>query len=213
MCFSERVSWTTLVVSLVGCATLASYGIPYLTVLAGFFGVVACMQLWEALLWRSKRCDASNARISDLGAINNHLEPIALWILSDALLKPRASRTVMAMVYTAVVVYAAVFGFMTRRFMRRPIEERCTRPGPNGGGLIWKWNDFGRMDGLYVYFLATMLTIVYAYMPRSVANGIAALFVGSFAVSYGVYRKSSTVGAMWCWFAAFMPWLFVFLQH
>jgi hypothetical protein len=186
--------------------TLTTMNQPYLTVLGGFFAVVACMQLWEALLWRSKRCDAWNARISDIGAINNHFEPVSLWLMCIALLKPQLGSGLMTTVHAMVAVYILVFGYMTVRFVRQPIEQRCTLPGP--GGLVWKWNDFGRRYE-YVYFLATMMAVVYAYVPMEHANVIAGLFAGSFILSYQMYKNTGVVGGIWCWFAALMPWIFV----
>jgi len=205
MCFSERVSWTTLAASWTGCAAMASTGQPHLQAMAGFLALVGGMQLWEALLWRNTGCTPTNGALSDAGAINNHLEPVALYAMSALLLTPRSpAKARLAAVVMAA--YVAVFATLTVGFLRRPLERRCTRLTDHG--LAWQWNDYGKAtDPAYLLFLAAFVTTTYAYMPPGFDHTMVAVTVSSFAISSAIYGRRGMTGSMWCFFAALVPWL------
>lgn len=206
MCFSERVSWLTLGVSLAGCGALASYSSPQYWVLAGLFVNIALMQLWEALLWRQRgECTPANHTYSKLAAVTNHLEPLVLFGLSALWLKP-ASPGLKHATWLVVAVYTAVFGYLTYRYLREPQEKACSTVGKDG--LVWTWN-YGSHQNAYFLFVATMLMIVYAYFPPSSRLGVMGIIGGSFALSQVVYGGTKMVGSMWCFIGALVPWLFV----
>lgn len=209
MCFSEDVSWLTLAASWSGCGLLAATGIPHWQAMAGFLALVGGMQLWEALLWRNSRwCSAANGALSSAGAINNHLEPVALYAMCRWLLAPRSPLGA-DLAAAAIAVYAVVFGALTLRFVRRPLGERCTTATPDGGGLLWQWNEHGsnsRTGWAYGLFVVAFVTTMYAYLPPGVNHAMTAVTVGSLGISYAVYKGAGMVGRMWCLFAAMMPW-------
>ena len=205
MCFSERASWMTLAASWTGCAAMASTGQPHLQALAGFLALVGGMQLWEALLWRNTGCTRTNGALSDAGAINNHLEPVALYAMSAWLLTPRSPMRA-RIAGGVMIAYVLVFGMLTAGFLRRPLERRCTRLTDHG--LAWRWNDYGRATNpAYLLFLAAFVTTMYAYMPPGSDHKIVAITVSSFAISRAIYGGRGMTGSMWCFFAALVPWL------
>jgi hypothetical protein len=206
MCFSEDVSWLTLAASWSGCAALAATGQPHWQAMAGFLALVGGMQLWDALLWRTSRwCTPANGALSSAGAVNNHLEPVALYVMCRWLLAPRSPLRA-DLAGAVMAVYALVFGALTLGFMRRPLSERCTIA--SSGGLTWQWNEHGRHTGpAYGLFVLAFVTTMYAYLPPGVDHAMAAVCVGSLAGSYAVYRNQGMVGRMWCVFAAVLPWL------
>lgn len=205
MCFSERVSWMTLAASWSGCAAMAATGKPHMKAMAGFLALVGGMQLWEALLWRNIGCTRINGALSNAGAINNHLEPVALYAMSALLLTPR-SPTKARIAAVVMIAYVMVFAKLTVGFLRRPLERRCTRLTDHG--LVWQWNDHGkRTDLVYTLFLAAFVTTTYAYMPPGFDHKMATVTVSSLAISYAIYKKRGMAGSMWCFFAALVPWL------
>lgn len=210
MCFSEEVSWLTLAASWTGCAVLGtSSSAPHWKAIAGFLAVVGGMQLWEALLWRNRRCTPTNVAVSSLGAVNNHIEPVVLYGLCRWLLRPR-SASKQHLASAVIVAYVLVFGALTWEFLNRPMAEKCTREGP--AGLVWKWNDYGSRSALYGLFLLAFLTTMYAYMPSGVDHVVAATMVATFTVSFVKYKHVGMTGSMWCFFAALLPWLFIVLK-
>ena len=173
--------------------------------MAGFLALVGGMQLWEALLWRNTECTPLNGALSNAGAINNHLEPIALYIASTLMLAPRSAAK--AQIAGGVMAaYVLVFGVLTAGFLRRPLAERCTRLTENG--LVWQWNEYGdKTFPAYILFLLAFVTTTYAYMPAGYDHTMAMVTVSSMLVSYVVYNNKGMAGSMWCFFAALVPWL------
>lgn len=214
MCFSERVSWLTLAASWTGSAALAASAAPaadWRVPLAGFLAVVGAMQLWEALLWRERGCTPRNGTLSGLGAVNNHVEPLVLYALCAALVRPRSAARA-SLAGGVVAAYAAVAAVLTVAFLRRPLERRCTTTAAaahvGGGSLVWQWNQHGADASrlLYGLFALALLATVYAYFPEGVDHAAAAAVCGSLALSWALYRDAGMVGSMWCYFAALLPW-------
>lgn len=174
---------------------------PELQALAAFLAVVGAMQLCEAMLWRHPECSETHGQISSIGAVVNHLEPFVLWCASVWLLKPKSAAWERAAALV-VLAYCLLFSGITAEFLTRPLERRCARVTPNG--LVWQWND---TSATYMAFLATLLITTYAYMPAGLDVAMCGAIGGTFAVSYGMYRSKAMVGSMWCFFAAFLPWL------
>lgn len=207
MCFSEDVSWVTLAASWTGCLAMAATGKPHLQAMAGFLALVGGMQLWEALLWRNidQGCTPTNGKLSNAGAINNHLEPIALYLISATMLSPRSPLRAQ-LAGGVMAAYVLVFGVLTTGFLRRPLEDRCTLLTPSG--LVWQWNAYGRRTfPAYLLFLLAFVTTTYAYMPAGYDHTMAFVTVGSMVLSYMMYGRKGMAGSMWCFFAATVPWL------
>lgn len=211
MCYTEGASWAGLAAAWTGCAALAAAagggggGGAHWLVLAGALAVVGGMQLWDALLWRHRgACTPANATLSKLAAANNHAEPLVYWLLAHWLLTPR-SRGRAQLAGGLIAAYALVFGALTLRFWRLPAEEQCTDVG-RGGSLTWRWNQ-AAPAGAYALFILAALATTYAYMPAGVDHAVAATIVGTFGASYAQYAGEGAVGRMWCFYAAFLPWL------
>lgn len=209
MCFSEGVSWASLAAAWTGCAVLAMRPEAHWRVLAGSLAVVGGMQLWDALLWRQQHeeCTRANATLSKAAALNNHLEPLAYWLLAAWLLAPRSPLRAQ-LAGAALQVYAAVFVVITAWFWMLPREQQCTRTG-NDGGLVWNWNRMRGNHGVYALFLLSLVLTTYAYMPPGVDHGVAIAILATFGASYVQYRGKGEVGRMWCFYAASLPWLAV----
>jgi hypothetical protein len=205
MCFSEPVSWATLAGCWAGCAALAATGVPHLVATAGFLAVVGGMQLWEALLWRTRgECTRANAALGRAAMLTNHAEPLALGAACLAAgLRPRSGAWALAAALAAAA-YAAAFAPLTREFLARP---RCTRVDPERG-LVWPWIVTGPARApLYALFLATMVVMAGAFFPPRFAAWASGAAVATFGASWALYADDArTVGSMWCFFAAFLPW-------
>lgn len=208
MCYSESVSWASLGVAWTGCAVLAMRPQAHWRVLAGALAVVGGMQLWDALLWRQQHdCTSTNAALSKAAALNNHVEPVVYWLLAAWLLSPRSPCRAQA-ASIALQVYIAVFMVLTAWFWMLPADQQCTRIG-NDGGLVWAWNRMRGSTGVYALFLVSLVLTTYAYMPAGIDHAITAAILVSFGTSYVQYRGKGEIGRMWCFYAAFLPWLAV----
>jgi len=75
--------------------------------------------------------------------------------------------------------------------------------------LFWEWND-GKMFGVvYSYFLLLLnILAIYGLEKGLLQAGI--INIG-FIASYIIYNNTHSVGAMWCFLAAFAPWIHAYL--
>lgn len=192
MCFSERVSWITFGVSMLGVMLALRSGNPRTNVLAYSLAVAGSMQAFEALLWR----DPSNRGVAQLASIVNHAQPLVFWALS-AFLTPK-SPAAAARARVAITAYLAVALPYTLESLRRPTMVNV---GPNG--LEWAWNHERHYQLVYVLFLTSLCATADAYFDGQ----IVAIILASFALSYAQYRNTKMVGSMWCFYGAFLPWL------
>lgn len=208
MCFSEEVSWLTLSAAWTGCVALATTGRPHWQALAAFLFVVGGMQLCEALLWRNPECTDANAAVSNFGAVVNHSEPLVYLAACALLLSPRSPAWRNAALGLGAV-YACVFGYITWKFLSRPTEQKCTRH-VEGEGLVWQWNE--SHPAAHALFLALLVVISFTYMPAGLDWVSVVTIVGTFVLSYRQH-PAKMVGSMWCFYAAFLPWMAYAWSH
>lgn len=195
MCFSEEVSWIASAVSVAGIVNALGRSIET-DVLAYSLAIIASMQVFEAMLWR----DPTNMDIARLAALVNHLQPVWFWVLSANSL-PAKSPDAATRARVALAAYVAAIIPYTIDAMRRP---HLVVVGPNG--LEWKWHYGPYREVVYGLFLTSLVATAEAYFDWR----ISAVIVGTFIASWVQYRDSNMVGSMWCFYAAFLPWLLPF---
>jgi len=193
MCFNEKVSIATYIIGMIGCINL--YFNLDLKIEAIIFAWVVQMQLIEYFLWNNQSCNQLNINTTKAGIIINHLEPIVLWIAILALSK-----------YTLpdyVNILMILFVVVTYLYTKYVFLDKCTLTENNH--LIWQWN-MGEYYKLYYIFFLICVNLLFIY---GLDNGkkLAMLISSLFLASYLVYRNDKSVGAMWCFFSAFTPWI------
>lgn len=194
MCFSERVSWITYAVSIAG--VLNALGRSRETdVLAYSIAFIASMQAFEALLWR----DPSDLVVAKAAAIVNHAQPLIFWALSASNLQPKSPEAALR----AKVALAAYVAAVTPYTVRALQQPQLVVVGPHG--LEWKWHYGKDREIVYGLFLASMVATAEAYFDWR----ISAVILGTFLASWMQYRDTNMIGSMWCFYAAFLPWLLV----
>lgn len=194
MCFSERVSWTTFGISMLGVLAALRNGDPHTNVLAYSLAVIGSMQAFEALLWR----DPSNVTIARAACIVNHVQPLVFWALSSTFITTPRSPEAALRAQLAIAAYLAVAIPYTYSQVQK---STLVTVGPNG--LEWEWNKRGPV--VYALFLTSLCATADAYFDSTVV----AVIVVSFGLSFAQYHKQKMVGSMWCFYAAFLPWLLV----
>lgn len=214
MCFSAEVSLTAYAAGMLGSyyGLYAKGFIPE----AIFFAWVTQMQLIEYFLWQSQPCQQQhsssssmlrNKQISKLGIIINHLEPVVLWLAIMAYL-PNNSMP------QFVQAWMLAFLLATWVYTRNVLDstECTTVTEESAPHLYWKWNEEGAHAGAYyALFLATLVMLASYGLPEQRARPMASIILVSFALSYMIYGNKHTVGSMWCFAAAFAPWLLMWL--
>lgn len=198
MCYSAEVSLFSFAVG-VGFSTLLLFRRnPFHRLLGAFLGFVSLMQLVEFLLWIHPVCDAFNKSVSVAGMILNHSQPIVLALLT-ALFYGKSVGLLLAIAaaYTAVIIpYSRQFTADLQCSRRQ-----CDSTDPH---LVWNWNNLPYNPLVYTVFLAAFVGIALVGMPQQEGRLFAIAAVVSYGLSSLIYERA-VVGALWCFWTAFMP--------
>ena len=185
MCWSERTSWTTLVVGTVVnvcvAVDLARRGHGALPiVLVSFWQFGLLMQWPEALIWRSK---GKSKPAVELAFWLNVLQPVYGYVALLAFMTPAHRRAVGAVV-AAYVLYVLA---RRARFPTNVMTRGCPHLS-----LEW-WKD---RTATALYFVAS-LAVLLAIPSPLLRNTTLAIWVASFLLTQWLYPCS--YGSMWCW--------------
>ena len=199
MCFSKKVSMLTYIIGIVGSINL--YFNLNLKIEAIFFAWVVQMQLIEYFLWNNQSCNQLNINTTKLGIIINHLEPIILWIAILLLSTHKLPEYVNMLMI--------IFTLVSIIYTKNVFLDKCTLKEKKH--LIWNWT-FEKNSNIYYGFFILCLNLLFIY---GVDNGniLAILTTGFFFISKLLYKNEKSVGAMWCFFAAFAPWIIPILYN
>ena len=225
MCFNAPVSAFTYIIGLIGSYLL--YKHDYIPEAIFYFWIIQ-MQLIEFVIWltiyKYNMPNASNAlNIQDstsyvclhpfvnrvmtkLGIFINHTEPIVLWIsiLLFSTLKLSWNVNYIMILYVIVTLY-----YIHHIPLHKKENTLVTQQSyPH---LHWKWNYGNNSMTYYIFFLSTIVILsIYGlkngYMHATIA-------VISFIISSLIYRDSHSIGTMWCFFGAFIPYILILLYR
>lgn len=199
MCFNQSVSLQTYLIGMFGAIVLFQKN----TALGAFYVTVIQMQLIEFLLWRcqgSTGCSSVNAAATGAGIVINHLEPLVLYLmLIDRLPVPVHA---LAGLYTLMTIKYTASAF------KQPLCTTVTHE--SAPHLHWRWN-YQDGNGMYyvVFLLLAMTTSVYG-LGGTLGTVHAGLLLLTFTFSKIVYGSKKSTGALWCFFAAFVPYVLLF---
>jgi hypothetical protein len=200
MCYNKDVSIGTYILGIVGCYNLyINYGYK---VEAIFFAWVVQMQLIEYFLWENQVCNDTNKITTNVGAIVNHAEPVILWIAILLL----SSKQLPHWVNLLMAIFIIVSIFYTKYILDDLKDDNCTNITPESKPhLFWKWNNKKYAQIYYAFFLLCLNILVINGVDKGYHLSI--LINMSFFISGIIYGSKKSVGAMWCFIAAFSPWI------
>lgn len=201
MCFNAEVSIGAYLIGIFGCYYLYTKG---LIAEAIFYAWVAHMQLIEYFLWKNQPCyqdseiTEKNIKISKTGIIVNHLEPFILW---GAILYFSAKKLPNTLNY-----FMIIFAIITYNYVKSVYKDKCTtiieESKPH---LYWEWNDT-KIGGIYYIIFLFVLMILSIYGLNNGVKHATIVFI-AYIISHIVYGKKRVIGSMWCFIAAFAPWI------
>lgn len=198
MCFNESVSLQTYLIGMFGSLVL------YQTqpALGAFYVTVVQMQLIEFLLWRCQACTNLNAFATGAGIVINHLEPLVLYLM--------VARSLPMPVHMLALVYTLVTIKYTSKALRKKLCTTVTET--SSPHLHWQWNYEDGNGVYYMVFLAfLMATSVYG-LPGDLGPIHAIILCVTFVFSRAIYGNKKSTGALWCFFAAFIPYLLLMVK-
>ena len=204
MCFNAPVSLLAFIIGIIGSIRL--FMLDYKPE-AIFFAWVSLMQVIEFFLWKNQPCNKTNLAVTNIGMFINHMEPIVLWIAILIFSKKELPLPVniMLMVFLLFTIYYTKI-YLTKN------KLKCTSETPESSPhLHWKWN-YGQNYKLYYGFFLFCLILLSIY---GLKQGIVSAFIIllSYFISYVIYGDKHSVGAMWCFFAAFCPYIIPHLHE
>jgi len=208
MCFSAKSSIIAFFVGVIGSILCISLGEINDKIVGYLFLFVAFMQGIEYLLWNHRKCDMYNRIISVLGMILNHLQPIVLGIII-LLINPYLTPAKVFWIKIFIFIYIFVIIPYSFKYISNK-DIQCTIK--RGKHLYWKWTNMKYYIFIYSLFLFTFCLFAILGM-KNLTYGISFAFIGlfSYITSYIFYSKST--GALWCYYAVFIPIIYYFLRR
>jgi len=202
MCFNAEVSISTYILGLIGSFILYKKGYPKEAIL--YFFVIQ-MQLIEYFLWKNQTCNSFNKFITKIGIILNHLQPIILYLLikyfndGQSFILPKW-----------LDLFMVIFVIMTIYYTKYVMNDDCSLITVESNPHIeWLWNN-KNYGGIY-YLLFILIVVLLTYYGLSNGKLHSAIILIGYVISYLIYNKKKSVGSIWCFYAAFAPWLLTFL--
>lgn len=197
MCYNSQVSLLTFIIGMLGSSKLFYDGHkPH----AIFYAWVVLMQLVEFFLWNNQPCNDTNKKVTKIGMFINHMEPIALWIgilLFSSKILPLEVNLLMFFFFLLSFIYS-------NKLFKKGLE--CTSPSDDSKPYLeWKWN---RGEHKYIYYTVFIIALILLSL-YGLDDGKfqASLIGGSYILSYYLYGEKKAIGNMWCFMAAFAPWV------
>lgn len=226
MCFNAEISLATYVTGMAGAWLLYTSGKRRAEAL--FFAWVTHMQLIEfgLHLMQDPRYVRANKLLTRVGIFVNHMEPYILYAAIKAFETPApsAGRIMDAM----MLVLLPPTLYFSRKVVARdkdispttrgsgsrvcakgapPARARRQVCGGESTKLFWRWNYDENAAAYYALFVLALAVLNLHGFPGPRGRAQAAFAVASYAISYLLYRDEKAVGSMWCFIAAFTPWM------
>ena len=208
MCFSAKASLFSFTVGIVGSLLSISLGSLKDQIVGYFFGFVSLMQGIEYLLWTHQKCDHYNRLISFLGMFLNHLQPFVLGFIILLLNKNTGNKH---WIYLLMFAYLLIIIPYSLQFFSVDKKIQCTLKNTENH-LQWNWNLLKYNRIIYLLFLFTMSALFLIGLPPLKSGRIFALgAILTYTTSTILYKKNN-VGTLWCYYTAFLPLLYYFLN-
>jgi len=206
MCFSKEVSLFTLLIGTFGSFLVYTLGTIFDKILGLYIGYVSLMQGIEFVLWSHQTCDAFHKHISFLGMILNLSQPIVfglIILLINTKLKHRFSIIAIMLMYIIFAIHYC---------SKYSVGLRCTKPRANDPHLVWNWTILESYRTAWAVYIITMMLLSILGMP-TIFLGVLVAFSLLFAMSLSIiiYPRQD-MGAMWCFFTAFLPLIYYVLR-
>jgi hypothetical protein len=133
------------------------------------------------------------------------MEPIVLWIsilLFSNKILPLQVNIYMVLLLLFTIIY-------TKKYLENPIE--CTSPTHDSKPYLqWNWNRGNFSTYYYAIFLIGIILLAGYGLDNGIFQSI--IYGLSFIISYYLFGKKKSIGNIWCFLAAFMPWLLIFYR-
>lgn len=209
MCYTLKTSIFTFIINIIFCISLYLYAKnnQQLKVVSLFFLYVGVMQFWDMIFWIYKPDTKINKYATKMAMLWNHFEPIVLYLLIVFIMKKNdAISTTTFITYSILMLIYSIANWnkiqSTGVYYRNEIKN----------SLFWEWNYMPGSIYFYSIFLLTLLILTYKNMTGWIRDISLFFIVFTFFFSLYKYQIDKSVGRFWCYFAAYGPIFFIFLN-
>jgi hypothetical protein len=200
MCYTKEASAYSFIVGITVSSYLYTQPSSDLKIIGGIFFLVSFMQLFDYVFWNAQTKD-TNSLFTKLAVIVNNIQPL---VLAYLIYKYKGSVKGKNLVYLYGVV-------MVLYMMENWKLLKTTEVGPDGS-LYWSWNHWEYSGHFYIFFLGMLLYLSYYNLSAPYNRVLASIILLLFIVSYFKYGVE-IYGRMWCYFAPFIPLVFLFIRR
>lgn len=203
MCFSKNASIVSFTIGIVGAILCISLGAITDKIVGYFLGYVALMQGIEYLLWSHQTCDNYNRTISIIGMLLNNMQPIVLGLII-LYFNPKIRH--ISWFYFFMFLYLCIGIPYSLSFINDK-QSQCTIKNKKTQHLEWKWNGMNHYLLVYFTFIFSECMMCILGIPN-IKYGIIFAFVIVFSFSTSAIMYSGNIGALWCYYTAFVPLIY-----
>lgn len=203
MCYTANDSLLGYIINSISSILL--YNIsndPQNKVMALFLLFVGQMQIFDFIFWKNQSCNLLNKITTKLAISFNHLQPIMLYLLQTVYGFKQSSLSLI--ILGLYILFGLFYNYEAFNEVRYTI--------PVKGIMKWKWNLLPGMDLYYFFFIAYL--VVASFNFKNFTFQIVSLLVSllTIIVAHKTPILNISIGRIWCYYAAFMPLVFLGLH-
>jgi hypothetical protein len=200
MCYSSKASIIAFIINLISCIIIYKKN----SIISLFFGFVGLMQLYDYIFWKNQKKNNINYITTKIAILSNHLQPIILALLIYFIQKKLNNLSLII-----IIIYSIYSLYYTIKYWNNinyTLVEKISRPS-----LYWRWNHMEKNNILYILFLLSLS--ISSFENFNYPSNIILLFINiiSFIFSFIFFDKIHSIGRFWCYFASYVPLLFLFI--
>ena len=207
MCYTKEASAYSFIVGIAVSSYLYTRPNIDLKIIGGIFFLVSFMQLFDYVFWTTKSKD-TNRLFTKLAVIVNNIQPL---VFAYLIYKYKGSVKGEKLVYLYGIVMVLYMMENWKLLSGASGPVNTTEVGPDGS-LYWSWNHWEYSGQFYIFFLGMLLYLGYYNLSSPYNTVLPSIILLLFIVSYFKYGVE-IYGRMWCYFAPFIPLVFLFIKN
>jgi hypothetical protein len=199
MCYTAEASAYSFIVGITVSSYLYNQPSSDLKIIGGIFFLVSFMQLFDYVFWKTKNLE-TNRLFTKLAVIANNIQPL---VLAYLIYKYKGSVKGEKLVY--------LYGGLMVLFMMSNWKLLSETTVSKDGGLYWSWNRWEYCEPFYLFFLVLILYLGYYNLSAPYNKVLSVFILLTYLVSYFKYG-AYIYGRFWCFFAPFVPLIFLIIK-
>jgi hypothetical protein len=204
MCYTAKDSLLGYIINTISSIVL--YNISndgQFKVIALFLLFVGQMQIFDFTFWENQSCNTINKISTKLAIGFNHLQPVIMFLLQTIYGFKQSPLSLG--IFLLYLVYGIFYN------MSAFSNVNCTLPVD--GIMKWKWNHLSGNMIYYTLFLAYLVVSAFNFKDNIFKILAAAVILLTIIIAHKTPLLNESVGRIWCYYAAFMPLVFIGLYY